>query len=112
MFQSLRLRVLGFLILGACVLALPAVASAADQWQRVADPAPGGQTGFEDPHASQTAATVVGDTAYEATLERDGSITLYRARPRDTSWREVGLRRRRPSAPTSGLSMSTTGRTA
>src|SRR3954451_12289354 len=112
MFQSLRLRVLDLLILGACVLALPAAASAAEQWQRVADPAPGGQTGFDDPHASLTAATVVGDTAYEARLERDGSITVYRARPRDTSWHEVGLRRRRASAPSGGLSMATTGRTA
>jgi hypothetical protein len=112
MLRSLRLHLLVLLILGTFAVGLPASASAAEHWQRIADPAPGGQTGFDDPHASHPAATVVGDTAYEATLERDGSITVYRARPRDTSWREVGLRRRNPSAPSGGLSMATTGRTA
>jgi hypothetical protein len=112
MLHSLRLRVLGLLILGACVLALPAGASAAERWQRIADPAPGGQTGFDDPDQSHTVAAVAGDTAYLATIGTDGSITVYRARPRDTSWREVGLRRRNPSAPTAGFSMDTTGHTA
>lgn len=112
MLHSLRLRAVGSLIaaLGACVLAAPA-AQAAEHWQRIADPAPGGITGFDDPHPSHTVAAVAGDTAYVATLGSDGSVTVYRARPRDTSWREVGLRRRSPSAASAGLSMAAVGRT-
>jgi hypothetical protein len=110
--HSLRLRVVGSLIatLGVCVLAAPA-AQADEHWQRLADPAPGGTTGFDDPHPSVTVATVAGDTAYLATVEAH-RITVYRARPRDNRWREVGLTRRDPSAAAArGASMATTGRT-
>src|SRR3954468_24617826 len=111
MLRSLRLHLLALLILGACAAALPASASAVEQWQRIADPAPGGMTGFEDPDAAGTVATVAGDTAYVATIATDGSVKVFRSRPRYISWREVGLRRRNPSALASGASMATTGRT-
>src|SRR3954470_3257011 len=114
MLRSLRLRLLGSLIaaLGASALALPAVASAAEQWQRIADPAPGGLDNSDDSYrVPNTGATVAGGSAYLAVFDVSGLPTLYRARPGDTSWRQVGLRRRNPSAPMASFRMFPIGGT-
>src|SRR3954452_8460410 len=114
MLRSLRLRLLGSLIaaLGASALALPAVASAAEQWQRIADPAPGGLDNSDDSYrVPNTGATVAGGSAYLTVFDA-GLPTLYRARPGDTSWRQVGLRRRNPSAPMASFRMFSIGGTA
>jgi hypothetical protein len=100
MLHTLRLRVLGLLILGACVLALPAMASGAERWQRVADPAPGG-TNNEDGSfvLPSTKAAVSGDTAYLLVSTPD-RFTVYRARARDAQWRQFAVLRKDPAERT------------
>ncbi|MEA2470702.1 MAG: hypothetical protein QOE38_1701 [Thermoleophilaceae bacterium] len=91
MIQSLRLRVVASLIatLGACVLATPA-AQAAEHWQRVADPAPGGTPDDGSFRIPDTAATVSGNTAYLVAITPVGQLEVYRARTGDARWRLIG----------------------
>jgi hypothetical protein len=90
MLHSLRLRVLGLMILGACALALPATASAAEHWQRIADPAPGGTPDDGTFRIPDTAVAVSGNTAYLVDITAVGRIEVYSARPGDASWRLIG----------------------
>jgi hypothetical protein len=89
--QSLRLRVVASLIatLGACVLAAPA-AQAAEHWQRVADPAPGGTPDDGSFRIPDTAATVSGNTVYLVAITPVGGLEVYRARTGDARWRLIG----------------------
>jgi hypothetical protein len=77
-----------------CALAMPGVAQAAPQWQRVADPAPGATT--EQPggsfrgRTSTASLTVAGGTPYVAVATPANQLVVYRPNAAGTSWVQLG----------------------
>src|SRR3954451_20019182 len=86
-----------------CALALPAAAQAAPNWERVADPAPGGTRVLDDFYPRIDLAVADG-TPYLAALERPtvgDDLTVWRPNHAGTEWIQVGgtLNHATPSRP-------------
>jgi hypothetical protein len=97
-----------------CGLSLPALAQARAhslRWQRVAEPTPWHQAD-ETQFAPNVELAVADGVPYVSSIDKEGSLTIWRPNRRETSWRQLGGPLNHvPAERVDDVSMATSGRT-